>query len=97
MNRLSLLVGGITVCLLTPYGAAIPEPVRISLIQDQRAGAPARYGAAKLKAALTARGVSYDEPANFESAHGQLLIVTSLPDGPAKLLGVAVPSGPNPC
>jgi hypothetical protein len=95
MNPLPFLVGFVAVYVLVPFGAAIPEPVRISLIQDQRAGAPARHGIAKLKAALAARGVLYDEPTSLETAHGQVLIVTSLTDGPAKSLGVEVPAAPE--
>ncbi len=96
-----LLVGLFAAGLLVPYGSAVPDPVRISLIQDGGAGAPARYGMAKLKAALAARGVLYEEPANIAEAHGQFLIVAGLKStaGPAasieQNLAIAAPSAPE--
>ncbi len=96
-----LLLGLVAAGLLVPYGTAVPEPVRISLIQDRDAGAPARYGMAKLKAALAARGILCDEPANVQEAHGQFLIVAGLAStaGPAaalqKSMAIAVPSAPE--
>jgi hypothetical protein len=87
--------------LAMPPGAALPEPVRVSLIQDPGAGAPARYGMQKIKAALEARGIPCDEPASAQAARGDLLVVAGIPSKGgaaaelAKSLGATVPSAPE--
>jgi hypothetical protein len=81
--------------------AAGPETVRVSLVRDRDAGAPARYGMAKLKAALEARGIQCDEPANIPAARGRFIIVAGLASaaGPAaelaKSLEIGVPTAPE--
>jgi hypothetical protein len=101
MNRFQFLIAWGALALVTPHGTALPEPARVSLIQDRAAGAPARYGMDKVKAALEAKGIRCEEPASVQAAHGDFLIVAGLPSkaGPAaelaKSLGITAPSAPE--
>jgi hypothetical protein len=90
------------VALLAPSGIAVADRVRVSLVQDSDAERPPRYGMAKLKAALEARGVQCDEPATLQAAHGQFIVVAGLASGrgPAaalekSLTNVQAPSAPE--
>jgi hypothetical protein len=59
--------------------AATADTVRVSLIEDSAVSAPARHGFDKLKAALAARGIGYEEISEPAAAKGQTLIVAGLP------------------
>jgi hypothetical protein len=85
VNRLCLVLASFLLCVLTSPGAAAPNAIRISLIQDPAAAAPARHGFDQLKAALTARGIRYEEVPSLAAAQGQILVVAGLPanHGPA--------------
>jgi hypothetical protein len=88
-------------CLVSLPSMADPNSIRISLIQDPAASAPARHGFDKLKAALTARSIPYEEVSSLAAAKGQTLIVAGLPSngGPAanrlQDLHITMPSRPE--
>jgi hypothetical protein len=93
-----ILVAFFALCLLAFKGAADPGSIRVSLIQDPGAGAAARHGVQKVEAALQVKGLRYEEVANLQAAHGQIVIVAGIPSasGPAaeraKALGLTVPA-----
>jgi hypothetical protein len=101
MNHVQFLIAFGALVLVSPSGIAVPEPVRVSLVQDRAAGAPARYGMQKIKAALEAKGIRCEEPASMQAAHGDFLIVAGVPSkaGPAvdiaKSFGFSLPSAPE--
>jgi hypothetical protein len=69
-----ILVAFFALCLLAFKGAADPGSIRVSLIQDPGAGAAARHGVQKVEAALQVKGLRYEEVANLQAAHGQIVI-----------------------
>ena len=82
-------------------GVGLPKTVLVSLIADKTPGAPARHGLEKVKAALAARGVGFEEAASLPSARGRFLLVAGLGSaaGPAselaKALAITPPAAPE--
>lgn len=87
MNHCRVVFALGALCLL-PHGAGLPKTIVVSLVGDKAPGAPARHGLEKVKAALAARGVAFEETANVQSAHGRFLLVAGLASaaGPASEL-----------
>jgi len=80
--------------------AGTAEVVRVSLVLDGPAGEPSRYAFEKLKAALAAKKVSFEEAPTLEAARGQVVVAAGLPRGRSaaaliKSLGVAAPTAPE--
>jgi hypothetical protein len=92
MKRVALVVAVCALCALAFKSSANPRAIRVSLVRDPAAAAPVRHGVESVKAALQARNIGYEEVANLQAAHGEMIITAGLPTGaPA----VAVPSAPE--
>jgi len=79
VKRLCPAFASFLLCLCAIPVGATPAAVRVSLIEDSAVSAPARHGFDKLKAALAARGIGYEEISDSAAAKGQTLIVAGLP------------------
>jgi hypothetical protein len=75
--------------------------VQVSLVLDGPSGEPSRYAFDKLKAALQARHVQFEEASSLDRARGRMLVVAGIPSKARAAaavitsLGLTAPSSPE--
>ena len=85
----------------TPHYGGTADAVQVSLVLDAPAGEPSRYAFDKLKAALEAKHVRFEEASSLDRARGRLLVAAGIPSkaraaaGVIASLGVAALSSPE--
>ena len=73
-----------TAAILMVSGPRVPAAdvgPDVSVVTDTKPGAPAVHGAAKIVAALEARGVAVEKAETIEAARGKIIVVTGLATG----------------
>ena len=84
-----------------PYYAGTADSVQVSLVLDGPFGEPSRYAFDKLKAALQARHVQFEEASSLDRARGRLLVAAGIPSKARAAaavitsLGLTAPSSPE--
>jgi hypothetical protein len=84
-----------------PHYGGTADAVQVSLVLDAPSGEPSRYAFDKLKAALEARHVQFEEAGSLDRARGRLLVAAGIPSkaraaaGVIVSLGIAPPSSPE--
>src|SRR5579859_4546229 len=71
---------GCLASLLPSFAAETPAPT-VSLVVSSDSAKPIQHGLTKLKAALGAKGVSFEEIVSFQQAAGSNILVAGLSSG----------------
>jgi len=106
MMHLEHCVSIAALALLVSPSAITPDQAQgrtcqISLVQDGPPGKATNHGWDKMKAALSAKSIRYEEVENAKSAHGEVLIFAGLASGSGlvaeriRSLGIMMPEKPE--
>lgn len=101
MNCLSLIIALFSLVYSTVPNPAPDQTVEVSLIRDGQTGPATIHGWEKIEAAISAKGIRYEEVANAKAAHGAVLIAAgpSLGSGfvaeQIRALGIRMPDKPE--
>ena len=99
MNLFSVLIALFSMANPIASGNSADAHVQISLVRDGQAGLATNHGWEKVKAALSAAGLRYEEVPDAKTAHGGVLIVAGSASSPVadrlEALGVKIPQKPE--
>ena len=81
LNCLALILALFSLIYPTAPNPAPGQTVDVSLVRDGQPGPATAHGWKKIEAALSAKGIRYEEVANAKAAHGSVLIAAGPSSG----------------
>ena len=78
-----LTVSAVSLISALAFNLEAAQNLAVSLVTDRQMGPAAVHGVSKVELALEAKGIEVEQTTSLEEAHGEILIVSGLSDGPA--------------